>query len=281
MAKTTTKAVEDALSSDGKSPQSETIAGFPLEAVSSAMTSLNILIYGESGVGKTVISGSASAVPEMSPVVLIDAEGGTLSLNAFYPETKILPIRAFKDWKGLYKIYSKLYDAFEKGETPAKTIIVDSLTEVQKISLKDIMAKESSENEKIDPDQASQSAWGKNLNQMRGLVRGFRDLPCSVIFTALTDEERDKKGRTLRRPAFQGRSKHELAGLMDIVCYYYMDTDEDDRILRKLLTAKTATTMAKDRSNRLPKPVMINPTMQDIYAAITSTEPQTETEETK
>src|SRR5688572_28653656 len=44
---------------------------------------LNAMIYGDSGAGKTLLTGTAAFVPELSPVLLIDVEGGTHSLSHF------------------------------------------------------------------------------------------------------------------------------------------------------------------------------------------------------
>lgn len=62
-----------------------TIAGLPVTKVVENPTFFNMLVYGESGSGKTTLAGSSDAVPEMRKVLIVDIEGGTLSLKAKFP----------------------------------------------------------------------------------------------------------------------------------------------------------------------------------------------------
>jgi phage nucleotide-binding protein len=226
-----------------------------------ADTGLNILIYGDSGVGKTVLSGSASVVPEMSPVLHIDVEGGTLSLKTTYPDVKRVRVKA---WDDLQRIYNDLYD----GKLPYRTVILDSLTELQRFSMDQIMADAVKERENQDPDVPAQRDWGKNQNQIRFFVRAFRDLPCNAIFTALAQERQEKSGLTKTKPDLPGKLANQVAGFLDEVLYYYIkNVDGDDQ--RLILTQQTGSKVAKDRSGLLPQ-VIESPTMADIYTLITS-----------
>ena len=58
-------------------------------AANNPAQNIKILIYGDSGKGKSVLAASASLVPEMSPVLFLNAEGGTLSVSKFYPDIYI------------------------------------------------------------------------------------------------------------------------------------------------------------------------------------------------
>ena len=42
---------------------------------------MNLLIYGEPGVGKTVLAGSAADHPDTAPILILDVEGGVTSLR--------------------------------------------------------------------------------------------------------------------------------------------------------------------------------------------------------
>ena len=242
----------------------EMIGGVPVLSVDETDSYVNIMIYGDPGVGKTVLAGSADNVLEMSPVLFIDIEGGTLSLRQFYPGVKV--VRA-PTWEKLQAIYNDLY----MGDHEYKTVVIDSLTEAQKFSMTDIMhdAYMEDDEDKVDPDVPGIRQWGKNIEQIRRLVRGFRDLPMNTIFTALAVSDKDNRNRRKLKPSFNGKLKDEVAGFLDVVCYYYIK-EVDDEQTRLLLTEATDEQTAKDRSNRLP-PVVVEPTMEVLHGLITGT----------
>lgn len=238
------------------------IAGLRIQpvALQAEQRYINIMIYGDTGVGKTVLAGSASVVEDMSPVLLIDIEGGTLSLEQTYPNVEAVPV---KSWRKMQEVYDELY----RGGTGYKTVIIDSLTETQKFSMSTIMSDLIASEPGRDPDIPSQREWGKSIEQIRRLVRGFRDLPMNTIFTALQQQDKDpRSGMLLTKPSLPGKLAGEVPGFLDIVVYYYMKMVDSEQ-KRFILTAKTDKEVAKDRSGRLPM-VLDAPTMERIYGYI-------------
>jgi phage nucleotide-binding protein len=240
----------------------DNLGGLKVTPVQDTQNTFNILIYGEPGVGKTVLSGSAAAVPEMQPVLLVDMEGGTMSLRNTYPNVDTVRV---KGWADMQKLYNALHDK----EVEYKTVILDSLTEIQKFSMYGIMREVVAADNSRDPDVPSIREWGKNLEQIRLLVRAFRDLPINVIFTALAMKEKDARtGLTLTRPSLTGKLGSEVAAFLDIVVYYYVKNVEGET-KRFLLTSGTEKEIAKDRSGRLPI-VVESPTMELLHSLITT-----------
>lgn len=258
-----TKNISELLDEDSP-PESKRLAGYEIVPVGTMENNLNILIYGEPGVGKTVLAGSASVVEDMSPVLLLDVEGGTMSLNKQYKDVDVIRITK---WIDLLKINNQL----DSGDHPYKTVILDSLTEAQKLSMSDIMTKAVKEDPDLDRDVPTMRAWGQNLEQMRRFTRALRDLPMNVIFTALVESDKNNKGKMSYRPLFQGKTKGEVPGFMDIVAYYYI-IQKGDENMRILLSHQTDTVIAKDRSNALPK-LLEEPTMEKIYNHIMGNTP--------
>jgi phage nucleotide-binding protein len=246
------------------------LAGLPVLKASEARQHVNMLIYGNSGVGKTQLAGSADAVPSMRKVLVIDVEGGTMTLGHSYPDVDVVRV---KDWNAI----AELYDHLLAGNHDYNTVIIDSLTEAQKFNMGAVMAKRIMEREERgesqDPDVPDMRAWGKNIEQIRKFVRAFRDLEMNVIFTALVKEDKNQRsGLIERKPYLSGKLAGEVAAFLDIVVYMYMKT-VDDEVKRVLLSMATDEYVAKDRTGKLPA-LMEFPTMQEImkYTVIKRTQ---------
>ncbi len=217
------------------------------------------------------MAGSADAVPAMRPVLFIDIEGGTESLRHSYPEVDTVRVTT---WKEMQEVYNVLYE----GGHGYKTIVLDSLTEIQKFSMMNIMNELVAKFPDRSEDVPSMREWGINLEQIRRLVRGFRDLPMHTIFTALVREEKNQRtGAVTQQPSLSGKMAGEVAAFLDIVVYYYVKqvgSGDDAEFKRLLLTQKTDAQVAKDRSGKLPM-VVEQPTMTDLFRLLTAT-PQEE-----
>jgi len=142
-----------------------------------AISKLNMLIYGEAGVGKTWLAGSASSVPTMRNVLYLDAEAGKATLRE-HPDVEIIPARRWDD-------YISVYNALRAGGHSYKTVVLDSLSEIAEQCKDQVMTemKADPENESRDADIPSIREWGKLQVRMTRLIRLYRDLPMHVIFT--------------------------------------------------------------------------------------------------
>lgn len=226
-----------------------------------------MLVYGDVGVGKTRLAGSSDEIPELRPILVIDAEGGSFTLREPFPNVEIVRVN---QWQELQKVFDELHS----GAHDYRTIVIDSLTELQMMNMNHIMNKLQDRDEERwgkqqDGEIASMLEWQVNSKQVRKFIRLFQDLPMTTIFTSLMKEDRHKiTGVVHKRPNLPGKLAIAVAGQFDFVLYYYLQKIENEgkeELARLLLTEATDTVTAKDRSNKLPKPVMINPTMTEIY----------------
>jgi len=236
------------------------IAGLPVRKVADYPLHVNMLIYGESGSGKTTLAGSADEVPEMRKVLILDIEGGVLSLKSRYPNVDSVRI---KSWDDMQRVYDELYE----GNHGYNTIVVDSLTELQKMSMDEVMRKLVAQHEERDADVPGIREWNINIEQTRKFVRAFRDLPVTTIFTTLSKVDVNKRtGNSRTKPSLAGKVADEVAGFLDIVSYLYTK-EVDGEQQRILLCGATQDNVAKDRTDKLSQ-VIQKPTMAIIWKAI-------------
>jgi phage nucleotide-binding protein len=207
---------------------------------------LNMLIYGEAGVGKTWLAGSSTKVPEMRNVAYIDAESGKKTLRE-WPDVEILPARRWSDFINIYR-------ALKAGGHRYQTVVLDSLTEILEICKDQVMTemKANPDNESRDEDVPSILEWGKLQVRMLRLIRLYRDLPMNVIFIAHAERVQLKSGKYKWMPMLNGKMQMKVPGIPDIVFFLY-NQEVDGTQRRLLLTGQTDTAVAKVRGAVMPQ----------------------------
>lgn len=253
-----------------ETPQAK-LGGFPVQKVGEKADFVKILLYGVPGAGKTFLAGQAAEVESMSPVLFIDIEGGTKTIRNLYPDIEVVRVQDEYDATGRLKrsawvSLQSVYEDIRKG-VKYKTVVIDSLTEAQKVSMYSVLATPSSTGRDRDPDIPEMRDWGKSGEQVRRFVRSFRDLPCHVIFTALQADTKDQlSGAVTSKPALPGKLADEIPAYLDEVLYLYAKPTKEG-VERKILTEPTGKYLAKDRSGKLPT-VVSNPTMAKLAEAM-------------
>lgn len=246
------------------------IGGLPIRRAREANPSINALIYGDYGTGKTLLAGTADDVPAMRKVLFLDIEGGTFTLKHTYPNTDVVRIT---NWAEMEKIYQELKAGLHNDY---RTIVVDSLTEAQVFNMTDVMIATVAASPDRNEDVPGLREWGINQTQIKRFIRRFRDLPPNVIMTALLKEDVNKQTGARKKGAdLPGKLSGQVPALFDEVWMLYirqvtrevagLDGDPNEKVdARVLSTGATENSTGKDRSGKLPK-FIINPTMTKIW----------------
>lgn len=204
---------------------------------------VRMMVYGASGIGKTVF-GSTAPKP-----LFIAAEEGLLSLadkNAQY--VKIETLQDMRDILAALKA-NKLMGSDGKP-LEYETIVIDSLTEVQQVVIKNITGGR----------QPSMNEWGQFSDKMAEILKGFAALPKHVVFICLESEKmaEDDDGKEFTRfqPELFGKLAEKAQAMMDFVGRYYMKTsvvNDKPTQVRTLTFTISAKWKAKDRSGKMPQ----------------------------
>lgn len=248
------------------------------------MRSLSLLVHGLSKTGKTWLGDTAPA-----PRCVLDAEGGnrfTASRKVYWDPTQSAPPAADGTWDTCvvlvrdFQTIQQAYQWFAAGQHPFRSVIVDSISEVQQRCVDSL----------VGTDPMKMQNWGDLLRQMSDLVRKLRDLTIhpsnpleAIVIIAMTrkvDGERYV-------PYVQGQLATTLPYYIDVTGYFFTEQGPDG-LVRRLLVAPHPQFEAGDRTGRLgdldelgrPTGIVTHPNVELMLEQIygTRAEPTAETD---
>jgi len=141
---------------------------------------VNLLVYADSGVGKTVFGCSDEDV-----LVIAPEDNGTLSAKRF----------------GSYA----LKWLYQQDPIPFNWVFLDSLTEMQDMAMRDVMEEAMKLNPARDPDVPQLQDWQPYFRKFERMVKAFNSLEVNCIYSALQQDEENEDGEKVVLPMIQGK----------------------------------------------------------------------------
>jgi AAA domain len=214
---------------------------------------IKALIAGEPGSGKTLF---ASTWPD---VLYANAEGGLMSVA----DRNVLTVD-IEDSQTLLELVVALRQEPDVREkifgAPVSTVVIDTLDEVARLLQRERITETKKETLAIGD-------WGWYGDQLRGIIRGFRNLDMHVILNVhlKTSEDADTQS-LLVKPNVQGQVGEELAGYVDLALLLRASSTTKmvgDKMVREIARVLQAYGSGrypwiKDRSGKLPAEFDVN-----------------------
>jgi len=206
---------------------------------------IKFLVYGESGVGKTVFSAT------WPRPLFLDIDRGLASVRHKISRIQI------SNWEDLQNAYAFL----SSTENTFQTVVIDSLNELQKIAMAHVVGSFTGVRRSYD-SLPSQSDYGKMLDDFDKFVRAIRSLPMHVV---LISNVAGKEFETdIVQPQLTGKStSRNICRMMDIVGYLFK-ADSSEPAKPRVMVFDEVNFVTKDRSGVLP-PTITDPTFDHLY----------------
>lgn len=230
--------------------------------------SVSILVHGPSKVGKTTFSTTGPY-----PRLLLDVEAASRFLPnemVYWDPVSENPPEADGTWDTCvvqvddFNVALKAYEWLKTGRHPFKTVIVDSISELQSKVQESVAGRA----------QMKTQDWGQLLSVLSFFCKDLRDLTIhrqnpleAVVVTAMS---RTVDGNT--RPDLQGQIASKISYWFDITSYLWVDQVQDPgtgewQLVRRLLTGKNPQYEAGNRVPGLPD-IIDNPNIESLLAMI-------------
>lgn len=179
----------------------------------------SITIYGPPGKGKSVFAASISEVPGFERTLILDTEGGAVSVGAWYPKADVLqcPTAA---------MFSKAFEALMNGKLveresglPYQAVIIDTLDKVQARQL-EVFAKSPEARTSSGGDNPLYK-WGAIKIWMEKITDAAHQAPFLTIFVVHAEDYKDENNGTVTTTVMLGgASRFNFPSVSDAVGYF-------------------------------------------------------------
>jgi hypothetical protein len=236
------------------------------------------LYFGTESTGKTTAAAFMANLPGDGDVIVINAEAGFKKrpLKALGVRIECLKIwnppgNGVITYEKLERLYFRTAARLREDPKAVKGVIMDSGTEITNKILEaaswTMYEREQRNQKKADEDKRFSAEvvelqdYGLMTQQMRKLIRKFRDLPCHFAMTALETEAQGEgefsHSKKQAAPEFTPKLRTSILGYVDVALRLTSDTlpvgEQEQETLVTARTKPSALVRGKDRLGVLPR----------------------------
>ena len=213
-----------------------------------------ILVYGEAGVGKTVLACTMG-----TRILYVDSAEGWVSLRN-HPNLKSKCIRA--EYQGLSQLET-IASMIVNGNLDVDTIVLDEASTMAVLDLDIVLASRSAKDASKDPNVPTQPDFFANTERCRRTFINLLKLPVHVVMTAHERQDKDEvSGRIYTRPAFSPKLRASVEQNVHLIAYMTA-IEKGDKFVRRIQTQPARNITAKSRIGGL-KRVEDDPNLNDL-----------------
>lgn len=233
--------------------------------VSEASPYARVLVYGRNGKGKTRFAASSG----LKTLIIDVNEEGTKSIRS-YPNVDVRPIKTWEEF-----VWAYWY--LRAGNHDYQCVVIDTLTQVQIICMKQILNEAEDRDPNRPPNTPERRQWLATTETMRPFIYNFRNLPMHVVFVCQerVDSNEDEEGEVTTRyvPALSPGLRGDAMSAVDFMGRIYRRPVRKGKGKKETRTWEPRMLVGdhddyetKDRSGSLGY-IVANPTMEKFINA--------------
>ena len=229
---------------------------------------VRVMYYGDPGKGKTT---AMAHMAKLGTVIYIDAENRLKAGPLKALDVPIANIEPHTDvsYDSLLELSFDIQQRIEDGENIVG-IVWDSATETARCLLQklvdDGVRQAAQAGKERDPWATQLADYGSMTEQMRRLIRRFRDLPVHLAISCLPNRDTDEEGAVRIVPALTPAVLRDFLGYMDVVLHMRLELINGAEEY-SALTKPYGRWEAKDSFGVFPR-ILINPTFDRVLGYV-------------
>lgn len=204
---------------------------------------MRILLYGESGAGKTLTAASAARHPELRPVLYLNFDDGMTSITHIdgIQEVQIKSNNEMLAVANQLLLPEAQRDAAYRG---FKTLVIDSITSWRDQTMTDLVTRAVKAGQRGEMTTQIQD-FGQMSFTLASILGGLRQAPYHIIITAGIEKEIVNEIVVKAMPLMQPKLRETVSYMMSFIWYM---AQKDGRY--RLLTIPKGVQQIKTRNSR-------------------------------